>query len=85
MSRGEQAQERIRAVLRDHARLNKDVDLLQAESDLYQAGMTSHASINVMLALEDAFEVEFPDHLLKRNVFSSIASIARALDQLITA
>ena len=72
----------IRAVLRDHGRLKHDVTALEAGADLYQSGMTSHASVNVMLALEGAFDVEFPDHMLKRNVFSSIASIQRALGEL---
>jgi acyl carrier protein len=44
--------------------------------------MTSHASVNVMLALEGAFDVEFPDHMLKRSVFNSVASIREALSQL---
>ena len=44
--------------------------------------MTSHASVNVMLALEGAFDVEFPDHMLERTVFSSIASIRQALSEL---
>lgn len=44
--------------------------------------MTSHASVNVMLALEDTFDVEFPDELLKRSVFASVASISAALAQL---
>jgi acyl carrier protein len=35
-----------------------------------------------MLALEDAFEVEFPDAMLKRSVFESIAAIAEALETL---
>ena len=39
--------------------------------------MSSHASVNVMLALEDAFDIEFPDRMLKRSVFESIAGIAR--------
>lgn len=75
----------IRAVLRDHGRLKQDVALLESGTDLYQSGMTSHASVNVMLALEGAFDVEFPDHMLKRNVFASIASIRRALDELCVA
>ena len=75
----------IRAVLRDHGRLKQDVSALDAGADLYQSGMTSHASVNVMLALEGAFDVEFPDHMLKRNVFSSIASIQRALGELTAA
>lgn len=72
----------IRQVLKDHARLNRDVEQLDADSDLYQLGMTSHASVNVMLALEGAFDVEFPDSMLKRSVFSSISAIRQALAEL---
>ena len=73
---------KIRGILKEHGRLSKDADSLTPEAALYQAGMTSHASVNVMLALEGEFEVEFPDHMLKRNVFNSIASINAALDEL---
>jgi acyl carrier protein len=73
---------RIRQVLRDYGRLNKDANELALDTDLYQSGMTSHASVNVMLALESAFDVEFPDHMLKRSVFASIGSIRQALAQL---
>jgi acyl carrier protein len=73
----------IRRVLRDHARLAVDADKIAADADLYQSGMTSHASVNVMLALEGEFDVEFPDHMLKRNVFRSVSSIDRALRELI--
>jgi acyl carrier protein len=69
----------IREILKSHGRLAVDVDSLPVDADLYQAGMTSHASVNVMLALENAFDVEFPDELLTRNVFASIASIEGAL------
>ena len=72
----------IRKVLRQHGRLSHDAESLDARADLYQLGMTSHASVNVMLALEGTFDVEFPDHLLKRNVFSSIESIRTALSSL---
>ena len=72
----------IRRVLRDHARLAVEVDSLDDHADLFQAGMSSHASVNVMLALEDTFDVEFPDEMLKRSVFESIAGIETAIDQL---
>jgi acyl carrier protein len=72
----------IRRVLRDHARLPVEVDQLDDDTDLFQAGMTSHASVNVMLGLEDAFDVEFPDAMLKASVFQSVASIADAIGQL---
>jgi acyl carrier protein len=73
---------KIRRILQDHGRLSKDAGSLAAEADLYQAGMTSHASVNVMLALEGEFDVEFPDHMLKRNVFDSVASIHAAIQEL---
>ncbi len=72
----------IRQILTDHAKLAIDVKTLKDDFDLYQAGMTSHASVNVMLALEAQFDIEFPDRMLKRNVFESIASIETALKEL---
>ncbi len=74
--------EQIRRVIREHVRMPVDVDGLDDRADLYQAGMTSHASVGLMLALEDAFDVEFPDSMLTRGVFQSVASIAAALGQL---
>jgi acyl carrier protein len=73
----------IREVLKEHARLGVDVDALPTDADLYEAGMTSHASVNVMLGLEDAFDLEFPDRMLKRGVFASIASIEAAVSELL--
>jgi acyl carrier protein len=74
--------EEIRAILKEHGRLSTDVAALADDSDLYQAGMTSHASVNVMLALEGKFDVEFPDRMLKRGVFESVASIRAAIEEL---
>jgi acyl carrier protein len=78
---GELEQE-IRRVLRDHARLPVDVDSLDEHADLFRVGMSSHASVNVMLALEDAFDIEFPDSMLKRGVFESVAGIATAIGEI---
>jgi acyl carrier protein len=72
----------VRGVLLKHGRLNRDALTLEAEADLYQAGMNSHASVNVMLGLEAVFGVEFPDHMLSRNVFRSIRSIGDAVSHL---
>jgi acyl carrier protein len=72
----------IRAILKEHGRLAVDATTLADDADLYQAGMTSHASVNVMLALEGTFDVEFPDRMLRRGVFESIAAIRAAIDEL---
>jgi len=75
--------EKIWEIIEDHGRLPVETSALSEGSDLYVAGMTSHASVNVMLALEDEFDVEFPDHMLKRAVFQSVASIRGALQELL--
>jgi len=67
--------ETIRQVLADHGRLAVSVDTLADDADLFGAGMTSHASVNVMLALEDAFEFEFSEKMLKKSTFESIEAI----------
>lgn len=73
----------IREVLRAHARLAIDVASLTDDADLYQAGLTSHASVSLMLALEDRFDIEFPERMLRRGAFASIAAIRAGLTELI--
>jgi acyl carrier protein len=75
----------IRRVIAEHGRLAVDIDSVGNETDLFSAGMTSHASVNVLLALEAAFDVEFPDRMLKRSVFESIDAIADAIEELMNA
>jgi len=72
----------IRAIVKEHARLAADVATLSDEADLYQAGLTSHATVNLMLALEGHFDVEFPDRMLRKRVFESVASIRAAIAEL---
>ena len=78
----EQAVAEIRSIIDRHGRLPVAVDTLADSADLYQAGMTSHASVNLMLALENSFDIEFPDHMLKRSVFESVSSIRDALNEI---
>jgi acyl carrier protein len=75
--------ERIRSVLAEHAQLGVDAAALDRTSDLYEAGMTSRASVSVMLALESEFQIEFPDSMLRRDVFESVDAISAAIDKLV--
>jgi acyl carrier protein len=74
--------EKVREIVAQHGRLAAPVTDLNDESDLYNAGLTSLATVGLMLALEDAFEIEFPDSMLSRKTFGSIASLADAVRQL---
>ncbi len=75
-------EETIRLVLTELARLAVDANSIDEDSDLFDAGMTSHASVNVMLALEDAFDFEFPESMLKKSTFESIAAIRTSVLEL---
>ena len=55
---------------------------LSDDADLWVAGMTSFASVDVMLALESTFHVEFPDRMLLPETFRSVSAIRSALAEL---
>lgn len=73
---------RIRDIVIQHGRLTADSTQMTDETDLYQAGLTSHASVNLMLALEEAFDVEFPERMLRRRTFETIGNIREAIAEL---
>ena len=73
----------IRGILADHGRLSIDIAELDDDSDLYQAGLTSLITVNLLLAVEDHSDIEFPDHLLSRRTFQSIDSLAEAVEDLV--
>lgn len=74
--------ESVREILKHHGRLSVDVASLDDESDLYSAGLTSLATVGIMLALEDRFDIEFPESMLSRKTFKSLSSIAEAVANL---
>ena len=77
--------ETIRKILAEHGRFPIDVTHIDENDDLFRAGMTSHASVNVMLALEDEFDVEFPESMLRKSTFESVHAIRTALNELVSA
>jgi len=77
--------EQIRRVLAEYGRIRADMATLDGSADLYRAGMTSHASVSVMLALEDAFDIEFPETMLRKSTFESVSAISAALTSLVGA
>jgi acyl carrier protein len=75
-------QEQIRTIVGAHGRLLVDAATLEHQSDLYEAGLTSLSTVNLMLALEEHFDVEFLDRMLKRKTFQSIQSLSDAVTEL---
>lgn len=75
----------IRRIIAENARLSVDISRLSDHDDLFRAGMTSHANVNVMLAIEDRYDVEFPPEMLVRATFASVAAVSQAITTLTTA
>ena len=65
----------IREILAKFGNLPTPVDSIPDDADLYAKGLSSFASVQLMLGIEEAFDIEFPDNLLNRKSFSSIKAI----------
>jgi acyl carrier protein len=75
-------QERVRQMLRDQGMI--DVDGLTPDADLYVAGLNSLSAVDLMLAVEQAFDFVVPDEALNRRTFSSIEAISSVVERLTT-
>ena len=75
--------EKVREILSQRGRLFAPMSEVMNDSDLYGAGLTSLATVGVMLALEEEFDIEFPDSMLSRKTFATIESLALAVEGLV--
>jgi acyl carrier protein len=74
--------DRIRALLTGNPMIPIDFEKVSDNANLYDAGLTSFASVQLMLAIEEEFDIEFPEEKLTRRTFSSVANIAAAVSEL---
>jgi len=77
--------ETIRELLAKVGGLPVAVETLEDGADLYAAGLSSFASVQLMLAIEEKFDIEFPDNLLNRKSFASISAIETTVAQILKA
>ncbi|PKA39088.1 acyl carrier protein [Rhizobium sullae] len=70
----------IRELLAKFGKLPVSIDQVADDADLYAVGLTSFASVQLMLGIEEAFDIEFPDNLLNRKSFASISAIEKTVD-----
>ena len=74
--------DRIRTLLAQNPMIPIDVEAISDSANLYDAGLTSFASVQLMLAIEEEFDIEFPEDKLTRRTFSSIGNTAAAVSEL---
>jgi acyl carrier protein len=67
--------DRLHQIIVEHGRVRLPAEALDDDTDLFAAGMDSMAVMNVLLSIEDAFGVEFPDALLNRSSFATLGRL----------
>lgn len=67
--------ELIRNIIATTAKLQVDISELSDDGNLYDAGLTSLNTVNLMLAIEDQFDIEFDDDSLNRETFKTVNAL----------
>lgn len=75
-------QSQIRQILAENGRLAVPVETLDDNADLFSAGLDSLAIVNVLMSLEETFDIELPDEKLSRKSFASIGTIKSVVEDL---
>ncbi|MBW9114990.1 acyl carrier protein [Rhizobium cauense] len=75
-------EQKIRKALATHAKLDVDAGAVSVTQNLFDVGMTSFACVQLMMRLEEVFDIEFPDELMKKGTFETIDSIRHNLKDL---
>ena len=75
---------RVKQVIVSYAELGDNATNLKVDDDLFALGMSSRASVGVMLGLESEFDIEFPDAMLRKDVFMTIGAISQAIESILS-
>jgi acyl carrier protein len=76
--------DRVRAIVGSMNLLPVPVDGLSDQDNLFDAGMTSFGSVQLMMAIEEEFDIEFPNSLLTRKTFATLGGLISAVEQLVS-
>lgn len=72
----------VRSLLAEVIQLRFNPASVAVTDDLYGAGLSSLGTVDLMLAIEDRFGIEFTNAWLNRRTFASIAAISNAVRRL---
>jgi acyl carrier protein len=67
--------QKLRAILSQWGDLALPVEQLADDADLYAAGLSSLATVQLLMAIEEAFDIEMPVELLTGELFQNIDTL----------
>lgn len=74
--------DRVRAIVASMNLVPVPLDSLTDDDNLFDAGMTSFGSVQLMMAIEEEFDIE--NSLLTRKTFATLAGLNSAVEQLVS-
>ncbi len=72
----------IRRLLHENGKLAIDLRRLKDSDDLFEHGLSSLATVGLMIAIEGEFDIEIPDAMLTRDNYRSIGALTRMVEGL---
>lgn len=76
--------EEIRNIVIESAQLPINAQQISDKMDLDDAGITSLGRMNVIVALEDRLQINFPDDMMTRKNFSSIDAMSKTVSAVLS-
>ncbi len=74
--------DQLRGILQSVGGLSVPIDSVREDADLFAAGLSSLAVVNLMAEIEHQFGIEIPDELLTPRTFRTLASIRSTVSDL---
>ncbi len=72
----------LRQILQDHGKLSVPTLKIGTADDLYALGLSSLATVSLMLAIEASFDLEIPDEMLTRDNFRTLTALGALVHRL---
>lgn len=76
--------DRVRTIVGSMNLVPVPLDGLSDDDNLFDAGMTSFGSVQLMMAIEEEFDIEFPNSLLTRKTFATLGGLTSAVEQIVS-
>jgi acyl carrier protein len=81
MTRPDDLLEPLSAIVRRHLPAGSDATVLPHDRDLFELGLDSLNAVRMLLDVEEAFDIQFPESDISVELFSSLISLRTALWQ----
>ncbi len=75
--------EKLLTVLSKHLKFTAEPQTIPMNKPLDELGLDSMGAVNLLLDLEDSFEISFPGSLLTEETFSTAANLHKAVHSLV--